>query len=273
MSNGAPPPVPGPVPTSTPPKKGMSPLAWVAIGCGGLMVVAFVGFLAVTAFVVKKTKDVVSEVTGSESLQDMVEGFKDNPVKTAAETMVRINPDLDLVESDDEAGTITFHNRKTGEEATVNFEDIAEGRFSVTTDEGDFSVDASQQADGGVTFKGPEGEARFGASADLSDVPDWVPAYPGATDIQSAMHSTTGDGMMGAVISKTSDEPQKVLDFYKEKFEELGYDIGSQSMTTTGQGAFGAITGEMSDGRSLNVGIIRQAGETQVTTNYILKKQ
>jgi len=49
-------------------------------------------------------------------------------VMATAELMVKANPDLDLVESDAEAGTLTIRNRRTGEEVTMSAKDIQEGR-------------------------------------------------------------------------------------------------------------------------------------------------
>ncbi len=269
MSNGAPPPIPG----TAPAKKGLSPWAWIALGCGGLLALGAVVFIALGFFAVKKGKEMVEEATGSDSFQEIVEGFQDNPLKAAAEIAVNANPELDLVATDDEAGTITFRNNKTGEEATLNFEDIAEGRLSMTTSEGEYSLDAADDGEGGVTLKGPEGETRFGASADLGDVPDWVPLYPGAREAQSAFHSTSGEGMMGALTSKTQDTAQQVIDHYEELFEDRGYEIGAKSITTTKDGAFGGLTGELADGRSVNVGAIQQDAETTITLNYNVKKQ
>ena len=266
MSNGAPPPIPG-TPAA---KKGLSPLAWVAIGCGGLLVVGFVVFMALSVFVFKKGKEMALEATGSDSFQELVEDMKDNPAKTAAELAIRMNPELDLVETDDEAGTITFRNTKTGEEATLNFEDIAAGRFSMTTEEGEFSIDASDAEKSGVTFKGPEGEARFGAG-DLGDVPDWVPLYPGATETQSVFHSTTDEvTVVGALSSKTGDDAQQVIDHYEQLFEDQGYKIGMQSIAQGGK--VGTITGDLGNGRSLNVVATQQGDETMITINYNVKK-
>ena len=271
MSNGAPPPVPG----SAPAKQGMSPWAWVAIGCAGLVVVGFLVFMALGLFVFNKAKEVVEETTGSQSVSDFLEDMQNNPAKTAAETMVRVNPDLELVSTDDEAGTITFTNTKTGEEATLNFEDIAEGRFSMTTDEGEFRIDAEggEGGEGGVTFTGPDGqETRIGGSADLSAVPDWVPRYPGMVDAQGTLHSTTAEGVMGAFTGKSTDDAQKVVDHFKQLVEDEGYKIGGESMTRTGETAFGGVSGER-DGRTVNVVIMENAGESQVTINYNQKKQ
>lgn len=269
MSNQVTPPVSG----SAEEKKGLSPLAWVAIGCGGIIIVGFLVFFLLAIFIFQRGRAMVEDATGSSSISEFLEDMEDNPAKTAAETMIRLNPDLETVATDDEAGTITFRNNRTGEEATLNFEDIAEGRFSMTTSEGDFAIEADAAGAGGVTVTGPEGETRFGAGADLSDVPDWVPAYPRATETQGMMHSTTAEGVAGSFTSKTADDAQTVVAYFKELFEDQGYEIGSESMTRTGDGAFGTITGELGDGRSVNVVIIEGDGESQVTITYNQKRQ
>ena len=191
-------------------KKGLSTGAKVAIGCGAIVVLLGIVLMLVLGWGVSKAKD-------------LAEKYEDNPAGAAAEMVVRAHPDLDLVSSDNESGTITFKNNKTGEEATMSFEDIAEGRFSITTEEGEFSVDASGAAEGeGITFSGPEGEARFGASASLEGVPDWVPAYPGASETQGAFSSQTDDGVAGMVSQTTGDSVQEVVEHYKGWFEDNG---------------------------------------------------
>ena len=113
---------------------------------------------------------------------------------TAAQSIIRDNPELDLVETDEEAGTITVRNNKTGEIATLNFEDIAEGKFSVTTDEGEFSVDAGVDGEeGSVTIKGPEGETRIEATSGDVEV--------SMTDL-ATQGSEVSDGEEGSVTKK-----------------------------------------------------------------------
>ena len=145
-----------PSPATPPKKKGLPVLAWVAIGCGAIVILTLVAFGALGFFAVRKGTEMVKEATGADSVSEFVEGFEKNPARAAAETAIRLNPELELVSSDDEAGTITFRNSRTGETATVDFEEIAQGRLSITTDEGDYSFDASD----GVTVTGPEGTTR-----------------------------------------------------------------------------------------------------------------
>ena len=250
-----------------PRKKGLPTAAWIAIGCGGLFVIAVIAIFGLGFFAVQKGKEVVAESTGSESFSDFMDDLRDNPAKKTAEAMIALDPDLELISTNDEEGTITFVNNRTGERATLDFEDIAEGRFSVTTDEGEYRVDASSDGEGGVTLTGPDGETRLGASADLGDVPDWVPLYPRAASSQSLQHTVSAAGVSGLTTTQTADGAQQVFDHYKSFFADNGWNIGSQSMTTTGDGSYGAITAQR-DGRSVNVAINQGEQGCQVTINY-----
>ncbi len=262
---------PPPLPESGAAKKGLSPLAWIGLGIGAFVAVGFAGCLALGVFMYRTGQEAVREATGSEGLSDFVEGLQDDPARTAAEAMIRLNPDLDLISTDDTAGTITFRDNRTDEEATLNFADIAEGRFSMTTAEGDVSIDASESAAGAasVTFRGPDGEMRFGGSPNLADVPDWLPVYPGGTDAQSAFQTTSGDTLSGAVASKTTDPARTVVAYYKGVLEDAGYVISAESLTQAGTGAIGAVSGEHdAEGRSITVAAMEQPGETQVMVTY-----
>ena len=76
------------------------------------------------------------------------------------------------------------------------------------------------------------------------------------------------------VSMKTGDSAQKAVDHFKEWFEDNGWKIGTQSMTSADGGSFGAINGELADeGKTLNVVIIEQRDESQVTITYNEKKQ
>ena len=148
----------------------------------------------------------LEDSSGEQSLSDLVESLEDNPVRTLAETAIRMNPEFELLSTDDAAGTITFRNIETGEEATLNFEDIAEGRFTITTTDGNVAVDAtggSSDGAGGVTFTGPAGQIRLGANVDLGDLPEWVPVYPGSSELPYV--TSTPEGQSGMMSGTTVD--------------------------------------------------------------------
>ena len=107
---------------------------------------------------------------------------------------------------------------------------------------------------GGESSKDIKKETFFGKNTSLEKVPDWVPLYPNSTETQSIFHVVSAEDVSGAVIIMTSDNVQTVQDYYRKKFEEEGYKIGSEIMTQTGAGISGVITGELATkGREINV--------------------
>ena len=105
--NDIPTPPPPLTPEVVPPKKKTSIWVWLLGGC--LLLLLLVGGACVVGgyFVAQKVKGVAGD-------------FEDNPAKAAAELVVKLNPDLEMVESDDEDGSITVRNSSTGEESTFD---------------------------------------------------------------------------------------------------------------------------------------------------------
>ena len=220
----------------------------------------------------------LEDATGERSLSDIVESLEDNPARTIAETAIRLNPELELLSTDDDAGTITFRSSETGEEATLNFEDIAEGRFTMTTREGEFSVDAAAaagdavgavgSAGGGVTFSGPDGQVRLGANISLDELPDWVSVYPGSSDAQVPYMTSTDEGASGMLSGTTADSVQQVVDHYRDVFEDNRFTVENESTTQSGTTELASITGTSEDG-TVNAAATRQAGEdTQIVVMF-----
>ena len=150
-------------------KKGLSTLAWIGIGCGVLVVMVAAALLVIGMIAAKKFKDVAGD-------------FKDNPEMAAARLIVKMNPELEEVSADEQAGTITVRHTKTGEIVTVSIQDLKEGRIKFTTDEGEVSVEATGDGEEG-TFSVTRGDEtwkmRTGVDT-VGDIPAWVPVLPGS---------------------------------------------------------------------------------------------
>lgn len=260
------------------PKKGLHPLAWVGIGCGCLVLLVVGVFVAGTAYVAWKAKEVV-------------EDFRENPEKATAKLIAFANPDLELVGTDDEAGTVTFRNTREGKEFTVDYEDIKDGRLTIRTEEGEITFDATQTKDGGtltirgpdgetrmtfdgdedgeggqLTIQGPDGELRFGASQDLEKVPSWVPLYPEATSTAAGFTTSSNEVEAGLLTIKTDKGTETVMEYYQEKLEDEGYEVRHHTMTVNGQ-THATVTGEK-EGRNVNVVIGREGEETVIVLQY-----
>ncbi|HYG64785.1 MAG TPA: hypothetical protein VEL74_19550 [Thermoanaerobaculia bacterium] len=228
MTVQSPPPPPsygGPVTPGAPKKKGLSPLAWVGIGCGAILVLGFI-VMAVGGFLVaRKAKQ-----------------YADNPEMAAVELMVAANPDIELVSKDEDAKTVTLRNKQDGETITVSLEDVKNGNISFETSEGEASIQMNEE---GMTIKDGEGNTAFQAGASTSapkDLPDWVPVYPGG-QIQGNMTSNTAEQKTASFSLTTQDSVDDLVKFYEEQLTAKGLEI---EQTTTGTGADGGSTGMIS---------------------------
>ncbi len=239
-----------------PAKKGLPTWAWVGIGCGALIVLVMIVMTVGGLLVANKVKGVAAD-------------FEDNPAMATARLIVKLNPELEEVSTDEEEGTITVRNTKTGEIVTVNFADIEEGKFSFTTGEGgEVTVDASGVAESGsVNITTEDGSVVYQAGVVSENLPAWVPVYPGAEPADR--HSlNTSDSTSGGFQLETSDPVAKVLEFYRSALEGEGYAISVNTFSQDdAQG--GMVNGSNEDsGRTVMAILNSEDGTTTVNVNY-----
>lgn len=232
-------------------KKGLSPVAWMAIGCGGCLVVVLLAMGACGGLAWFRFGDAIGE-------------FKDNPAKATAMMIIEANPDLELVSSDDTDGTITIRNLKKNETITLDYDEISEGRFRLETDQGEMRIDASGDA-GTMTFSGKDGDTKtvLGAGAEIVD---WLPDYPGAENLQSMFSSNDGSGSSGAYTFHTDDGLQEVIDWFSS---ELGEDDWAETSRMSQAGQLMNVTFEKDQRTVTVIATPAKNGDgSQVTLQY-----
>lgn len=235
---------PPPPPGAPPVKKGLSPLAWVGIGCGVIILLGVVA-MGVLGFFAKKQFD----------------KFADNPTKAAAELVVRTNPDLELVSTDDKAGTMTIRDKKENKEFTLSFDDIKNGKFAITTADGTTTIDATSQD--GIKVTDDKGNvSQLGATSN-ENLPGWIPTYPnGESSGITAVTSPTEKS--GGFTVATSDSVDAVTGFYDSKLKDAGFQVTKTSFPG-GANVTGSTEG---DKRTLTVQIGSNEGKTQAIVFY-----
>jgi uncharacterized protein YneF (UPF0154 family) len=255
MASSTPPmaPPPQPAPGAPAPKKGTSPLIWILAGCGGLIVIAILVLLVGGYFVAHKVK----------GYADIA---KKNPAMAAAKLMVSVNPDLEIVSEDDDKGTITVRDKKTGEEITMNAEDIKEGRLKFKNKKGEEVTFEGSGESGkeGFKIKTDKGSMTFGSGPGEAP-PAWVPSYPGAKAMASSRESTE-EGFTGTYSFQTSDSGEAVLTYFGQELKKGGFKV---ERTSTGQmTGLGTINARGAQDRTVNVVVTRLADTTQVMVQY-----
>ncbi len=228
-------------------KKGLHPLVWVGIGCAGLVIIGFIAIAGLGLFAAKKVAEVAEDVA------------KD-PAK-AAEWVIKANPELELVETDREAGTMTIRKKDTGETMTVDYSDIREGKISFEGDEGSFRVDST-----GATIETKEGVTRYGSNPEA--VPDWVTLHPAKTEANVGMTAETPNGKSGMVQIKIPEAPAAVADYYVETFGDEGFEVENRINSEGTQGVQVILGLRHADGRKVQLMIVGQDGGSQATLTY-----
>jgi hypothetical protein len=203
-------------------------------------------------------------------VQDVAADFEENPALATARMIVKLNPELEEVSTDEDAGTMTIRNTKTGEEITVNFEDIEEGRFSFTTDKGEITVDASEMKDSGsIKVTNDEGAVVFSTGGAVSeDVPSWVPVYPGSEPANRHTMRTEEEETGGFEL-ETSASVAEALEFYKTALEGEGYEVAVNTFTQEDSEG-GMVNGSHGD-EGRNVVVIFNSeggGPTKIVISY-----
>lgn len=256
--NPPPPPAPAPVPPTPPAPNKMSPLAKVAIGCGVVAVIcALVVGVAVSVGVHWFKKKV-----------------GDNPTLAVAEAVVRANPELEVVDSDSKAGTLTIKNTKTGEVVTMNAKDVENGKITFTTKDGTTTFDGSQSGEGGsvkvTNDKGEQTTFTAGQGAP-QNLPSWVPTYSGG-DVQGAYDATTNEGRSAMFTVSTADPVDRVAEFYESQLKGSGLTVQKNTMEANGQKTVILAATSPDDKRTATVTVSTNEGKTQALVNFNEKK-
>jgi hypothetical protein len=234
---GAPPPAAGPRKTS--------PLVWVLVIILGLFFLGFASCAAVGLFVAHKAKQAGLDPSLLQS----------NPGLAISKLIAATNPNVEVVKSDDAAGTITVRDKTTGKVSTITFDQARNGQFSISADDD----------------KGGKATMQFGGAANNSDLPSWVPRYPGSEGKSTfAIKGSSADLEEGGSFTFTTPDPNdKVIDFYKAKAQDLGLKVKMTTVTGT-TSMFSAA--EDGDKRSIMVIVGDQNGSRSVSVTYGAKK-
>lgn len=223
-------------PTSGPgaEKKGLPVIAWVGIGCGGLILLAIIGMIAVGAMTYRLAKKVI-----------------DNPAKASAEFALKANKDLEKVSENDQSGEVTFRVKSTGEVMTLKYDDLVKGRFTV---------------------KDKEGKITQLGMGDVSKVPAWVPRYPGAADEASVMQSEDASQITGIMTFTNKDSATALENFFRNEAEKLSLTSSSRSSMDI-QGTQTLSLQYSGDKRELTVTAYNKSGDpVNVQVVYTEKK-
>jgi hypothetical protein len=214
-----------PVSASAPKKT--SAVVWILGGCGGLVVLAaLVGGIGMY-YVAHKARQ-----------------FGKNPALALTRMIAAANPDVDVVSTDDDKGTITVRDKKTGKTVTMNFADAQKGKFVFEQDGQKVQMEAHGEGDkGSLEVKSSEGTMKFQSGTGSEKLPDWLPAYPGSTP-QGAFSMQNPKETTGSFSFVTKDSIEQVMRYYEDALKKAGLKVTSNTMQQDGKTSLGIVTAE-----------------------------
>ena len=198
-------------------------MAYVGIGCGALLVIGAIG----TGIVVMRGIGYVRQIV-------------EDPTIGLATIIVQTNPDLELVKSEGDSGVLQVKVKSTGEIITLDRSQIESGNFSYTKVNADgtkeiVNIDLSGAADGDISITDGEGGTLFESGEAVSDdIPEWVPALPGANDVKGSFNMSVGGKQTGSFSMKTDSTSQEIVDSYKPILEDSGFVVTTRGITQDG---------------------------------------
>jgi hypothetical protein len=226
MAAPAPPPAVGPA-TATK----TSPIIWILGGCFGLLVLGGILGSMVLYYIGHKAKDAARMM-------------EKNPGYAVARIIAAAHPDVEVVSTDEDKGTITVRDKKTGKVLSMNFADAQKGKFVFEQDGQKLAVEAHGDGDKGtLELKSSEGSMKFNAGASAEKLPDWLPSYPGSTPQGSvSMQSVTGTS--GSFHFTTKDSVEQVMSYYEDSLKKSGLKVTTNTVQQNGKTSLGTLTGE-----------------------------
>lgn len=238
-------------PQGAPAPKKTSPLVWILVIVVGLILLVGIGISV-----------------GGYLLYRGVQHAANNPGFAIAKLVTTMNPDVEVVSTDDGKGTITVRDKKTGKVMTMNFEDAKRGKFVFEGPDG--SRVSGDGKNGTVVVQSPEGTTKFGSGT--AQVPTWIPSYPGSSPEGS--YSAQGvEGSSATYSFKTKDAIDKVSSFYQDNLKSAGFTITNTVLSTDKNSSGGMLSAEdAGKKRTVVVTLGTDNGETTVAVMFSEKK-
>jgi uncharacterized protein YneF (UPF0154 family) len=249
-------------PPPAPAPKKTSPIVWILAAVGGLLVLVVLLVMAGGFFLVRKVKQAGFDT----------ELMKKNPGLASIKMMAALNPNIEIVSTDESRGIVTVRDKRNGKTFTVNFEDAKKGKFSMTDDKNQ-SVTISSQGEGSngaVEIKSSDGTTKIGGGD--TKVPAWIPDYPGSQP-QGAFSSESGSEKSGMFTFKTKDPVDKIVRFYEDGFKTGGLKVTTTVQSGNAGSPGGAVQAQDEAGKhNCSVVLAGEGGETTVSVTFSAKK-
>lgn len=241
-------------------KRKTSPWVWVLVVLGAIVLMVVVVLGLGVWFVAHKAKQ-----AGFDTAL-----LKKNPGLAAVKMMTAMNPDIELIRTDDDRGVAVIRNKKENKLYTINLEEARNGKITFQ-EEGKPPTTLTTNTDGTGAVKITTSDGNTATLGAGGQLPSWVPAYPGAT-VESNVSGSSNEGSGGNFNLKTSDSSDKVVAFYQDQLKSAGFKLTSNITEQEGK-KIAMLTGEDNDKRRNVTAIIAPDDNGQTVVNLTVAEK
>jgi hypothetical protein len=246
---------PHPQPAAAPQKSGSKVLLWVLGIIGGFILICIIAMVSCGYYVAHKIKQ-----SGAMASK--------NPIYASAKIAAQFNPDVEIVSSDDDRGTLVIRDKRTGKTTSMKF-DTKTNTMVITDDQGRTSSITTDTSSGSVSMQSQDGTVKLGGGADKA--PSWVPQYPGATP-QSTFSASDNEKQSGSYSFVSKDPVDKIVSYYADSLTTAGLTV-SRANNSVGGHNTGVVTAQDKDSiRTVVVSADDESDGTHVSVTFEEKK-
>ncbi|MCW5965927.1 MAG: hypothetical protein KIT83_17950 [Bryobacterales bacterium] len=248
-----------------PAKKSGGMWLWVIGGCLGIVLLGGIAIAALGYFGVKKFQ----ESTGLSA-----EEFEKRPAFAAAKLLTALNPEIELIDADEDTQRLTIREKATGKTISVTLDELKEGRIRFTDDKGEeFNVRIQGEGDTG-SLQVETGDGRQVVNigpGTAEDLPDWVPVPEGMFTSRQRVSSGDTEIYGGKLTSPLS--PEAFAEWFDSAARAKGLNVLNRTVSRSGSGGTVILqAGADGEKRTLSaIGNQNSSGQLEVIYSAIVK--
>jgi hypothetical protein len=142
----------------------------------------------------------------------------------AAEMAVIRSGDVRVLSKNDAAGTMVVRDKRTGKTTSLKFDPVKKSMVAIDEQARPARV-TSDTISSSAQLNIPA--ERAGVDAGSTNIPSWVPVYPGVSPQRTAQNGN--DKHAGTYFFLSSDAPEKILSYYSDQLSSAGMKLSTKS--------------------------------------------
>ncbi len=224
-------------------------LIYILLGCGILAILVIV--IAAFSFLYFGKK-----LIGSKSPQEAI-----------VKMMLERNPEVEVLEIDQDNNKIKIRNKKTGEVITIDFSDAKKGIIQWKEKGKKDSVKIKgEEKEGKIEITSEEGKTTITYGGD-EKLPNWLPEFKNF-EVLNKTKSQSGNKVYGAIELESAKDIDETAKEIENLFKEKGFKLNQIITQRSEDGKTVMLQGELGKGKTFFAIVNQENKKTKCVINY-----